>query len=227
MSSARHNHVRGKVVRWVQTSAHTRLLVGIAAAIGTFVFTSQFNPTLRILLAWNAGTWSLVGLAWAILLTATPVQARARAAAEDPGRRFVHIVVLSSTMLSLVAAIMLLRERSSTHAAHDVWWLVLSLGTVAGAWLLNHTSWTLRYAHLYYRERDGVGGLEFPGELPPDDMDFAYFAFTIGMCAQVSDVVITSRPIRRAALLHSLQSFVFNTTVIALMLNVVFGLLSP
>jgi uncharacterized membrane protein len=227
MSSARHNHVRGKIVRRLQTSARTRLLIGIAAALGTFGCTSQLNPTLRILLAWNAGTWSLVGLAWAILLSATPVQARARAAAEDPGRLFVHVVVLLSTMLSLVAAIALLRERSNAHTAHDIWWPVLSLGTVAGAWLLNHTSWTLRYAHLYYRERDGVGGLEFAGKLPPDDMDFAYFAFTIGMCAQVSDVVITSRPIRRAVLLHSLQSFVFNTTVIALMLNVVFGLLSP
>jgi uncharacterized membrane protein len=226
MPSTRHKQIRGTVVRWLQTSARTRLLVAVLIAIGTAALTPGLNPTLRILVAWNAGTWSLVGLAWAILLTASPVQARARAAAEDPGRLFVHVVVLLSAMLSLVAAIALLRERATAHLDHSVSWFVLCLGTVSGAWLLNHTSWSLRYAHLYYGEHEGIGGLVFPGELPPDDMDFAYFAFTVGMCAQCSDVVITSRRIRRAVLLHSLQSFAFNTTVIALMLNVVFGLLS-
>jgi uncharacterized membrane protein len=57
------------------------------------------------------------------------------------------------------------------------------------AWLLTHTAYTLRYAHLYYRDdEEGIGGLEFPGKEPSDALDFAYFAFTLGMCFQVSDV---------------------------------------
>lgn len=228
MSSASHRHIKSTIYRWLQTSARTRLLIAVLIVMGSALATPRLNPMVRILVAWNAGTWTLVGLAWAIVLTASPVQAKVRAAAEDPGRLFVHVVVLLSTMLSLVAAVALLRERATSHAGNGVSWLVLCIGTVAGAWLLNHTSWTLRYAHLYYREdSEGIGGLSFPGELPPDDMDFAYFAFTIGMCAQSSDVSITSRRIRRAVLLHSIQSFAFNTTVIALMLNVVLGLLSP
>ena len=70
--------------------------------------------------------------------------------------------------------------------------LILALVAVATAWSLTHTSYTLRYAHLYYRDEGGVGGLVFPGDRPPDDFDFAYFACTIGMCFQVSDVVIVS-----------------------------------
>ena len=81
--------------------------------------------------------------------------------------------------------------------------ICLSLLAVVVAWTLTHTSYTMRYAHLYYRDdNEGEGGLTFPGQHKPDDFDFAYFAFTIGMCFQVSDVMVTSRQIRRAVLFH-------------------------
>ena len=218
--------VTGLLSRATQ-SASSRLLVALTTSAIAASGTPQLKLTLRVLLAWDVGTWTLIALAWAILLTSDAEETQRRAAAEDPGRLFVHIVVLLSTMLSLVAAVALLREHSTSHSGHELLWGLVSLGAVVGAWFLNHTSWTLRYAHLYYREdREGVGGLTFPGDLPPDDMDFAYFAFTLGICMQTSDVMVTSRYLRRAALLHALQSFAFNTTIIALMLNVVFALLS-
>jgi uncharacterized membrane protein len=218
---------RCKLHRVVPVTAHRRLLIAVVASALTSVLTPQLRPTLRLLLAWDVGTWTLIALAWLVLVTSDAAETRKRAAAEDPGRLFVHLVVLLSTMFSLVAAVALLRERAAAHAGHEMLWWLVSLGAVTGAWLLNHTSWALRYAHLYYREdREGVGGLIFPGELPPDDMDFAYFSFTLGICMQTSDVTITGRQLRRAALLHAGQSFAFNTTIIALMLNVVFGLLS-
>jgi uncharacterized membrane protein len=215
------------LARWIPKAARPRLVVACVFAGLSVALTPHLKLLLRILLAWDIGTWTLLALAWAIILTADAAESRKRAAAEDPGRLFVHIVVLLSAMLSIVAAVALLRERVSAHVGNEpLWWLV-SVGAVGGSWLLNHTSWTLRYAHLYYREdREGVGGLTFPGELAPDDMDFAYFSFTIGICMQTSDVAITGRQLRRAVLVHSLQSFAFNTTIIALMLNVVFGLLS-
>jgi uncharacterized membrane protein len=104
--------------------------------------------------------------------------------------------------------------------------VVLCVVAVASAWALTHTAYTLRYAHLYYREdADGVGGLSFPGNTPPAYLDFAYFAFTIGMCFQTSDVTITSRPIRRAVLGHSVLSFVYNTTILATAVSLVIGFL--
>jgi uncharacterized membrane protein len=105
--------------------------------------------------------------------------------------------------------------------------VLLSLVAVISAWLLTHTSFTLRYAHLYYRDDDeGEGGLAFPGDRRPDDFDFAYFAFTIGMCFQVSDVTVSSPQIRRAVLAHALLSFAYNTVILALALNLLFGLLT-
>ena len=56
----------------------------------------------------------------------------------------------------------------------------------------------------------------------PDYFDFAYFSFVIGMTCQVSDVQITSRRMRRLALLQSVLAFGFNTIILALLINTVF-----
>jgi uncharacterized membrane protein len=104
------------------------------------------------------------------------------------------------------------------------------MAAVAEAWLLVHTIFTLRYAHIFY-DNDAAaggdtGGLEFPGHDPePDYLDFAYFAFTIGMAAQTADVAIPGRRQRRTALLHSLISFGFNTAIVALSVGAIGGLL--
>jgi uncharacterized membrane protein len=92
------------------------------------------------------------------------------------------------------------------------------------AWALTHTAYTLRYAHLYYRDDgDGEGGLAFPGKEAPAYLDFAYFAFTLGICFQTSDVTITSRLIRRAVLGHAVLSFAYNTTIVATAVSLVVG----
>ena len=90
----------------------------------------------------------------------------------------------------------------------------------------------MRYAHAYYRKRDDDQessegeGVEFPDEKEPDFLDFAYFSFVIGMTCQVSDVQISSRGIRRLALVHGLLSFLFNTVILALTINLSSGLAS-
>ena len=89
----------------------------------------------------------------------------------------------------------------------------------------------MHYAHAYYcdhgDDNDGYegSGLRFPGEKAPDFLDFAYFSFVIGMTFQVSDVEISSRRIRRLALVHGLLSFLFNTLILALSINLVSGLI--
>jgi uncharacterized membrane protein len=47
-----------------------------------------------------------------------------------------------------------------------------------------------------------------------------YFSFVIGMTAQVSDVGITDKTIRRTATVHGIISFFFNTALLALMVNI-------
>ena len=94
-----------------------------------------------------------------------------------------------------------------------------------------HTVLALHYTHVCYhiaeesREKPHNVGVVFPNEPQPDFLDFAYFSFVIGMTCQVSDVQITSRRVRRIALLHGLLSFGFNTVILALSLNLASALL--
>jgi uncharacterized membrane protein len=201
----------------------TALWMGTLAA---WLLPRSLDIATRVVAGWNVGAIAMLGLAWIIIVRADPSETHRRASSLDPGRTVVWLLVLSSSTASLFSAAVLMRHAKTLGGGEETLLVALALCAVVTAWLLTHTSYTLRYAHLYYRECDGIGGLEFPGGTPPCDFDFAYFGFTVGMCFQVSDVVVTSPTIRRTVLGHSLLSFVYNTVIVALALNLVFGLMS-
>ena len=98
----------------------------------------------------------------------------------------------------------------------------LVIVTLALAWLFSNLVYALHYAHLFYRDDDGsdAGGLDFPDEKAPDYGDFIYFAFTLGMTFQTSDVSISDRAMRRVATGHCVAAFGFNLGVVAFTINV-------
>jgi uncharacterized membrane protein len=196
------------------------LSIGVVAVLLT-----PGNPAwaLRAMVGWDATALTLLCACWHILLRSDARTTELRAGDEDPGGFAVFVIAVSSSLFSLFASTMVLRMmRGQTCGG---FWVVLALVSVALSWFVVHTAYTLRYAHLYYTG-EANGGLEFPGTSTPCDMDFAYYAFTIGMCFQVSDVQCTAADIRRTTLGHALLSFLFNTTIVALSLNVMFQLLS-
>ena len=71
---------------------------------------------------------------------------------------------------------------------------------------------------------DPRGGLIFPDTKEPTYLDFVYFAYTIGVASQTADIEISSRPMRAVVLAHSIMSFFFNTTILALTINLAAGL---
>jgi uncharacterized membrane protein len=71
-----------------------------------------------------------------------------------------------------------------------------------------------------------VGGIAFNEKDPPDYVDFAYVALTIGLTFQVSDTDLSSKQMRRTALRHALLSYLFGAVIVALTINVVASLLS-
>ncbi len=181
---------------------------------------------ISVLMGWNVGALFLLAISFHIVHHATPEITRRRASSEDSGRNAVFALVSLSSAISLFASMFVLRQAKSI-SPHEVPMLVIaSLGTVFSSWFLTHVAFLFRYAHLYYREDgDGAGGLDFPGKGDPDDYDFAYFSFTIGMTFQVSDVTISDRTIRRHVLYHGLLSFAYNTMLIALALNILVGII--
>jgi uncharacterized membrane protein len=100
---------------------------------------------------------------------------------------------------------------------------LLVFGSLVLAWTFGNAVYALHYAHLFYgRDPSGEdrGGLEFPGTPEPLLSDFAYFAFTLGVAVQTSDVQVTKRHVRNVVTIHSVIGFFFNLGALALAINV-------
>ena len=205
--------------------ASGRLLLSTAVgAVAAFAVPYPIDWHLRGVIGWDLGALALLGIVWPRISTADAVCTRQRAAAEDPGRSAVFLIAVLSSIFSLFAGLTVLRRARSLGGTESMLWSVLAVAAVGLAWTLTHTAFTLRYAHLFYRSKEPAGrGLKFPETDEPAELDFAYYAFTIGMAYQVSDVTVCDRKLRNTTLLHALLSFVYNTTILALVLNLVFG----
>jgi len=201
---------------------------GISFAAGALIgalLSTRSSPVTAALGAWDGAGLVLFLLSWSSIVRANAIRTKVRAASEDPGRSAVYAIVLATSLVSLLAAIVLSRRARVVAPGEGDVVVAMSIAAVVLSWLLTHTAFTLRYAHLYYRDdREGVGGIDFAGGAKPTYFDFAYFAFTIGMCFQVSDTAVTSQQIRRAVLMHAVLSFVYNTAIVAFVLNLVFGM---
>ena len=138
-------------------------------------------------------------------------------AARDDANRTVLLVITSIVMAAILAAV---AAETMGGIALDGWMKALVVATLLVAWLFANTIYALHYAHLFYVRE---GGIEFPKTEDPVYSDFVYFAFTLGMTFQTSDVVIADPGIRRIVTLHCFAAFVFNLGVLAFTINVLGG----
>ena len=214
--------------------ALTRILISLAAAAAVgfamLAAPSWLKPMVRVVACYDAGAIVMLLLHWSVALRTSASQTRVWAASQDSGRDAVFIVTLLAVAFGFVAAFDVLGPGPHDHKPeHEAVVYGLALGAVALGWLLIHTMFSFRYAHIYYRDRgrrsENDYGLIFPRDDEPNFLDFAYFSFVIGMTFQVSDVQVTSKGIRRLVLAHGLISFGYNTAILALVVNVVSGLL--
>ncbi|WCT11226.1 DUF1345 domain-containing protein [Mucilaginibacter jinjuensis] len=210
---------------------HYRVYISlIIAAIVCFSVLHTVSASTAILLTWMTFATSAIVMDWIIILTAHPRDFKKIAVLEDSSRTMIFIVVIGASIVSLFAIIFLLKMTKGASREDINAHIFLVIASVITSWVLVHTLFTLRYAHMYYDTDDDegnakpMGGLEFPKEENPDYLDFVYFAFVIGMTFQVSDVEISDRQIRRLAWVHGMISFAFNTAIVALSINVISGL---
>jgi len=224
-SSARHFFFR--------MDAHYRLYISLAISIIVFLTVrSSFSTPALVLLTWSSFALSVIIQDWVLILTCHPREVRNVAKLEDSSRTLIFIFVIGASLVSLVAIIFLLKAPKAATDTQITGHVLISMAAVIISWWLVHTIFTMRYAHLYYDTTadDGKklpgGGLQFPDETEPDYLDFVYFSFVLGTTFQVSDVEISSRRIRRLALVHGLIAFAFNTAILALSINVVSGLVA-
>jgi uncharacterized membrane protein len=192
-----------------------RLLASVATGLVTLMLLPQhLRWTIRALIAWDVTVALYLLAALATILRAPVSHIRNHAIVADDGRFAILTLTAVAALASLLAIVAEIGAsgRSTQHVA-------MAIATIALSWVMIHTSFAFHYAHDYYRPHT-PGGLKFPDEDKPDYWDFVYFSFVIGMTAQVSDVAITDRTIRRTATAHGVISFVFNTALLALMVNI-------
>ena len=193
-------------------------------AIGLVVFLvltlTEWRLASRLLVAWDVFVGLYLVLALQMMASADARRMRRRARMQDEGQTAI-LALTTFAALATLGAIFALLSGSAPHGREPAD-LMLAVLTIFMSWALTHTIFALHYAHEYFDENEGRGGgMNFPNnEGDPDYWDFMYFSFTIGMCAQVSDVGVSCKPIRRTVLGHSIISFVFNTALLALTVNI-------
>lgn len=197
----------------------------IALAIGAsagFAATGMSDLVTRVLLGWNVGVWLYLLFTAQSMLRADHHRLRRAALAHAEGAATVLAVVVAAAVASLVAIVFELALNKAAGTPHEWPQIALTLATITGSWLLVPTLFTLNYASQYYANDQRLG-LVFSGasgDYSPDYWDFLYFSFTIAVASQTADVAITTPPMRRLALGHSVLSFLFNTTILAFMVNI-------
>ncbi|MDI3320359.1 DUF1345 domain-containing protein [Pinibacter soli] len=215
---------------WLRLTPTHRVIIGLTAGALVFILLNAFqlNVLLRLTFSWDIFAAMLIVLSWTVIFARSTARIREFARREDGSRLYVFLLVLISSFASMIAVLMLILSKSDSDKHHTLY-LIATIAGMLFSWIIVHTTFTFHYAHMYYDHDDNdphlkVGGLDFPSEKKPDYLDFAYFAFVIGMTFQVSDVEISNRKIRRLALAHGLISFVLNTFVVALTVNLIAGL---
>jgi uncharacterized membrane protein len=205
-----------KPVRVVYARPRTFISIVLGIAV-FFLLPGSLRLVTRVLVGWDVFAAFYLALAFAMMARCGTAHIRRNAVMQDDGRFLMLLVTALGAFASIAAIVFELGDGHRTTAE-----LALATGTIVLSWAAVHTTFSLHYAHDYYRGAK-PGGLQFPSGDKDDEADywdFVYFSFVIGMTAQVSDVGITDKVIRRTATVHGVISFVFNTALVALMVNI-------
>ncbi|OTT72465.1 hypothetical protein CAT75_05250 [Acinetobacter baumannii] len=207
-----------------------------------FFIALTFGVVVASLLAWlTSWKWSTILLAcwngsislyllhvWKLMRSADHSQMQQQAKKQDESKWVIMLIVLLAITMSLVAILVQLSQLPSGHY-EKLGHVALALLTIISAWLFMHTVFALHYAHDFYMalsRNEENGGLDFPGTEHPTYPDFLYFSYIIGTSAQTADVSITNKHMRLLNLFHAVLSFGFNTTILAICINVAAGFLT-
>jgi len=188
-----------------------------------------------LLLAWDVGVFLWLTLTFVMMARANAQQASLSAQRLEPDTLGVLIVVVAAAVVGYIGSIILASRSEGRTELEQALHFTIGLLAIVGGWLLVHTQFALYYAEMYYDEAlpdkpskaeagEGLApfrrGLEFPNAEVIDYWDFIYFAYTIAICYQTSDVTVATSWMRRVTIVHALISFVFVTVLIGFVVNV-------
>jgi uncharacterized membrane protein len=197
----------------------TAALVG---ALLWFLLPPSFRVSTRLLVAWDCATGLYLTLAAMMMARSNIDRIRFRAAVEDEGQMVILGLTIVTALISLGGIVAEMATAKALKGYHEWQHIALAGLTVLLSWTFTHTIFAIHYAHEYYSgtENGLAEGLEFPGNEPADYWDFIYYSFIIGTACATADINVTSKKMRRITTLHCVVAFFFNTTILALTVNI-------
>ena len=220
---ARMRWRRNRIVRLVR--ARPRLLIATAVAIAVAALLPEQLSDHRLtrwLIAWNAGALLYVILVAIMMRGASSIQLRHRAQLQDEGQYAILVLVVLAAIASLGAIGGELAVVKNMHGLVKGGHIALAGLTVVSSWAFIQVMFAMHYANMYYAAiaHGQPAGLRFPEDLAPDFGDFFYFSAIIGTSGQTADVAFVSRTMRRIGSVHCILAYMFNTVVLALLINI-------
>jgi uncharacterized membrane protein len=219
-NKAKRRAARSPIVTLIRKHLSVVLAILTSLIVFGLMTSRQFNAG-NFLASWNSGAVVYIGFTWYRMLRSNVSRIRQRAADTD----FSDVLVLCLSIAAALASIAGigielggLKNAPPEQALANAGTAFL---TILISWVFLHTLFTTHYAHHFYADDSGKPPIRFPDDIKePNYWDFLYFTFTIGVASQTADVAIATTPMRKLALLHSVLSFLFNTTILALAINV-------
>lgn len=198
--------------------------VGIAVGMGLH-FTMQWRSATVLLASWNTGVGCYLALwAWRFW-SAQDEDIQVVAKRLDEGKWLMMLLVIAAISMCLTSIVSELGQLNR-HSPYLLPRMALSVLTLVSSWLLMHTTFAIHYAHDFYNcvAQGKDGGLNFPNTQQPTYPDFIYFSYIIGSAAQTADISLTTTSTRVLNTVHCMVAFGFNTSILAIMINVVANL---
>lgn len=205
--------------------ARPHLMISILAGIAAYfclplILATEFAT--HIIISWNIGVVLYLILTIKMMLTSSQATMKSRAQTQDEGKFIILILVILAVVFGLGSIAAELTAVKELQGLDRYCRVGLAVFTIFTSWFFTHIIFALHYAHDFYG--NGAKGLVFPEDENPDYLDFLYFSCIIGTSAQTADVNFSSKSLRRTGLIHSVFSFFFNTTILALTINIASGL---
>ena len=213
-------HLRMRPRLW--SSVAVGLAVGLALPLAWVE-----HAVTRGLIGWNVGALMYLVMTLTLMARSTSDTIRSHARLQDEGQYTILFLVSVATVAVLIAIAVQLAYAQDTQGAAKAAHIGLSFLTVLTAWLFTQTMFALHYAHEFHMKHGASvsPAFVFPGTDEPDYFDFLYVACIIGTSGQTADVSFSSTRTRRVGLVHCVLAFFFNTTLLALTINVAAGLI--
>ena len=214
---------RNRFLRQVRARPRLFICIVLAVAVGALLPEGVArHASTRWLIAWNVGTGLYVLLAAVMMIRSSQHHMRHRAQIQDDGQLAILTMVVVSAIASLAAIGLQLSVVKDMHGVLKSAHIALAGATVLSSWAFIQIMFALHYAHEFYAAacHGRAPGLQFPNDEHPDYGDFFYFAAVIGTSGQTADVSFTSKPLRRIGSVHCILAYLFNTTVLALLINI-------